>query len=199
MSGKSLAIDYLDLTRIRKFPRGCDLVFWPSAWGLLLAANNHEIDTRSLVIQHLWLAIGGGVLHAGVYVLNDILDGDFDGKVERTKDRPLVTGVILVRNAVLLWTISYDTMYAFQDVENDLQVGIKSTAISFGPKNVRKILTGFYAVFLLTLYIAGILNGQGFYYFFNLSRRSRLAIHLATHDVEEGQLRRLLVQISVQW
>ncbi|KAJ8081486.1 hypothetical protein PM082_007331 [Marasmius tenuissimus] len=195
---------------------------------------------------HLWLATGGTILHSGICVLNDILDRDLDAKVERTKNRPLVTGAVSVSNAsvfcaVLLaipiymlsytnptafkwgipgvfpfhglyplmkrvtywpqawlgfamnwglvvgyltvsggqwdsqiltlltgtigWSILYDTMYAYQDVKDDVKVGIKSTAILFGPNHGRKILTGFASAFLATLYFAGVQNGQGFYYF----------------------------------
>ena len=38
----------------------------------------------------------------------------------------------LIYAATLLWTVAYDTLYAMVDREDDLKIGIKSTAILFG-------------------------------------------------------------------
>lgn len=46
--------------------------------------------------------------------------------------------------ACIFWTLGYDTIYAHQDKEDDLKVGIKSTAILFGEKS-RTYVFGFYA------------------------------------------------------
>ncbi len=40
----------------------------------------------------------------------------------------------------IIWTLIYDTIYAYQDIEDDLKVGVKSSAIKFS-KNPKKILT----------------------------------------------------------
>ena len=40
----------------------------------------------------------------------------------------------------IIWTVIYDTIYAYQDISDDLKIGVKSTAIKF-QKNPRKILT----------------------------------------------------------
>ena len=42
--------------------------------------------------------------------------------------------------ANLLWTVAYDTMYAMVDRDDDLQIGVKSTAILFGKNDVRIIM-----------------------------------------------------------
>ena len=39
----------------------------------------------------------------------------------------------------VVWTIIYDSFYAYQDVEDDLKIGVKSTALKFG-KQPQKIL-----------------------------------------------------------
>ncbi len=64
----------------------------------------------------------------------------------------------------LLWTIAYDTQYAMVDREDDLKVGIKSTAIRFGQQD-RLIIAGLQALVLLGwLYIAASRQfGWGFY------------------------------------
>ena len=62
---------------------------------------------------------------------------------------------ILLYLAGIIWTLFYDTIYAHQDVDDDLLIGIKSTAILFG-KNTKKWLT----VFILLIwfcYMATIL------------------------------------------
>ena len=45
----------------------------------------------------------------------------------------------LLFSANLLWTVAYDTMYAMVDREDDLQIGVKSTAILFGIHDLRII------------------------------------------------------------
>ena len=66
--------------------------------------------------------------------------------------------------ATVLWTTAYDTMYAMADREDDLKIGVKSTAILFGPLDKKFI--GFIQAMLI---LALILIGQraelsGFYY-----------------------------------
>lgn len=66
----------------------------------------------------------------------------------------------------LLWTIAYDTEYAMVDREDDLRIGIKSTAILFSSSD-RLMIGVFQASSLLALYLAGISFGLGVAY--NLS------------------------------
>ena len=44
----------------------------------------------------------------------------------------LPSEVWLIYSATLLWTVAYDTMYAMVDRDDDLKIGVKSTAIIFG-------------------------------------------------------------------
>ena len=74
-----------------------------------------------------------------------------------------VTGSLSLAALVLyagsvLWTIGYDTIYAHQDKEDDLLVGLKSTALRFGAATQRW-LTGFYAGAVLLWSVAGVLAG----------------------------------------
>src|SRR4249920_390193 len=74
-----------------------------------------------------------------------------------------VTGSLAPAPAVLyagcvLWTIGYDTIYAHQDKEDDLAIGLKSTALKFGDATPRW-LVAFYAGALLLWAIAGALAG----------------------------------------
>lgn len=56
----------------------------------------------------------------------------------------------------VLWTIAYDTEYAMVDREDDVQIGIKSTAILFGRHDTRIIIT-----LLVTVLV--LLSGIGWY------------------------------------
>jgi len=55
--------------------------------------------------------------------------------------------------AGIFWTLAYDTLYAFQDIEDDLKVGVRSTAIFF-QKRGRTAIACFYAGMLACLVIA---------------------------------------------
>jgi 4-hydroxybenzoate polyprenyltransferase len=63
----------------------------------------------------------------------------------------------------LLWTVVYDTKYAMVDRDDDIQVGIKSTAILFG-RHDRLIIGLLQAACLLMLYLAGSAFSLGGYY-----------------------------------
>ena len=65
--------------------------------------------------------------------------------------------------ATVLWALIYDTMYAMVDREDDLKVGIKSTAILFG-KYDRLIIGLLQLIMLATLWIIGTLFELGVYY-----------------------------------
>ena len=76
-----------------------------------------------------------------------------------------VTGALALPALVLyagsvLWTIGYDTIYAHQDKEDDILVGVKSTALRFGEATPRW-LTGFYAGAVILWGVAGLLAGAG--------------------------------------
>ena len=57
--------------------------------------------------------------------------------------------------ANLLWTVAYDTYYAMADREDDLKIGIKSTAILFGEAD-RIIIVTLQGLALFCLILAGV-------------------------------------------
>jgi 4-hydroxybenzoate polyprenyltransferase len=64
----------------------------------------------------------------------------------------------------LLWAVAYDTIYSMVDREDDLKLGVKSTAILFGDYD-RGMIAVFQLLFLLTLVLVGIdLQFSGVYY-----------------------------------
>ena len=237
ISSKTRAL--LQLIRFDK-PVGTLLLLWPTLWALWLAAQgvpNYEL--LAIFVAGTFLTRSAGC------IINDIADRNLDGAVARTNARPLVTGVVTVREAIalfivlmmlafilvlltnqltvmlsfaavllvcsypfmkrytqlpqlvlgaafswsipmafaaqigslppglwlvylgnLLWTMAYDTEYAMVDREDDLKIGIKSTAILFGRYD-RLMITMLQALSLICLYLAGQAFELGLY--FNVS------------------------------
>jgi 4-hydroxybenzoate polyprenyltransferase len=75
----------------------------------------------------------------------------------------------------IAWVIGYDTVYAHQDREDDLLIGIKSTALLFGERTA-PMLAGFYAAAVLLIAIAGVMAGGGLIFLLGLLA---FAAHLA--------------------
>ncbi len=234
------AKDYIELMRLDR-PIGTYLLLWPTLWALWLAAEGVP-DISTLII----FVLGVILMRAAGCVINDYADRDFDGHVERTRERPLATGRISARQALtafavlvglsgmlvlltnaltiqlafvgvglaalypfckrftfypqvvlgaafswaipmafaaqagtlpmplwllfianLLWTVAYDTEYAMCDREDDLRIGIKSTAILFGDAD--RLITGLLqGLTLVCLLLVGARFGLGLYYYLGL-------------------------------
>ena len=90
---------FLELTRLKK-PIGYMLLFWPCAWGLTLAFN----FTENLSIYFLYLLLfflGSVLMRSAGCIVNDILDRKFDKKVFRTKNRPIASGKVSIKLALI--------------------------------------------------------------------------------------------------
>lgn len=245
---------YSRLTRIDR-PIGTLLLMWPCLMALMLAAGGMP-DLKVLVI----FIIGVVIMRACGCIINDYADRDLDSFVERTKSRPLASGEISTKEALILfvvlglsafglvlllnglvvklsvvgiiltiiypftkritnmpqmflgvvwswsipmayaaqtgevpieawwlfaanwfWTVAYDTMYAMVDRDDDLKVGIKSTAILFG-KYDRQII-GLFQLAALACFIAagwsadrGLLYGLGLLTFVGFSTYQQMLI-----------------------
>lgn len=87
--------------------------------------------------------------------------------------------------AGVFWTLFYDTIYAHQDVRDDLLVGIKSTAIKFGESS-KLWLSGFGACMSTCLLTAGLIGEQTWPYYAAVGLvSSHLAMQLLTLDVKD--------------
>ena len=241
---------YERLMRLDK-PIGILLLLWPTLWALWLASAGKPYWV------HLLIFITGTVLmRSAGCVMNDIADRKFDGLVERTKYRPLVTGEVSVKEAYLLaaalcllafglvcflnkttillsfvalflaatypftkrylaipqaylgiafgfgipmafaaangyipplawillvvnvfWAIAYDTEYAMVDREDDVKIGIKSSAILFGKYEVLAVMAC-YALMLGILAYLGKVMGFGKLYFIGLAAALGLVLVL---------------------
>ncbi|WP_277252891.1 4-hydroxybenzoate octaprenyltransferase [Neptunomonas phycophila] len=75
---------------------------------------------------------------------------------------PLVAWLIFL--AKLLWTVAYDTMYAMVDRDDDIKIGVKSTAILFG-KQDKRIIGLLQIATLLVLLLVGTLESMTWPYY----------------------------------
>jgi 4-hydroxybenzoate polyprenyltransferase len=93
---------YLRLMRLDR-PIGTWLLYWPSVFGLVLGAIASErgfSDWRDLWLLILF-GIGAMVMRGAGCTLNDIIDRDIDAKVARTRGRPIPSGAVSVKAAVI--------------------------------------------------------------------------------------------------
>ncbi len=90
---------FVQLTRLDK-PIGFLLLFWPCAWGLTLVF--FFSGDVNIYLKHIILFFLGSILmRSAGCIVNDIVDKDFDKKVERTKQRPIASGKITILNALV--------------------------------------------------------------------------------------------------
>ena len=108
-------------------------------------AGSYPYTKRFLAIPqaYLGIAFGFGIPMAFAAFQNDI---------------PLVAWVMLLAN--VFWAVAYDTEYAMVDRPDDLKIGIKTSAITFGRFEVAAIMIC-YAMTLLLLGWAGLATGAG--------------------------------------
>ncbi|ENU26184.1 4-hydroxybenzoate octaprenyltransferase [Acinetobacter modestus] len=88
---------YYYLCRFDK-PIGTELVFWPTMWALWIAAKGIP-DLKILLL----MILGVIFMRAAGCAINDFADRKVDAHVERTKTRPLATGIIRAREAVFVF------------------------------------------------------------------------------------------------
>lgn len=221
---------YLYALRLDR-PVGIFFLLIPCYWGLALPKTSAAFST------YLLFTLGAILMRGAGCVINDLWDRDLDAKVTRTKNRPIASGRLSIRRAIILlmclllisfiillqfnrptiilgivslplvikyplmkritwwpqaflgltfnmgalmgwsavtgtlvfapiflyvsgifWTLVYDTIYAYQDIEDDMMVGIQSTAIRLKPYG-KSILYGLTAVQYLMLCAAIITAG----------------------------------------
>ncbi len=92
----------------------------------------------------------------------------------QTNNIPTVAWLMYLATA--LWAIVYDTIYAMVDKEDDLKIGVKSTAILFGTK-VREIIASLQIIILGLLTSIGVLQDLGGFYYVSIIIGAGLFIH----------------------
>jgi len=90
---------FIELTRLRK-PIGFMLLFWPCAWGLTLAYDfSNNLNNYFFYLTLFFL--GSILMRSAGCIVNDILDKEFDKKVFRTKNRPVASGKVSIKLALI--------------------------------------------------------------------------------------------------
>ena len=89
-------LPYLLLARVDR-PIGTWLLFLPGLWGILLVHTSVAETVRLVVL----FATGSLVMRAAGCVVNDLWDRDIDRKVARTVGRPLASGALRPRHALM--------------------------------------------------------------------------------------------------
>lgn len=240
---------YARLMRLDK-PIGTLLLLWPTLWALWLAADGFP-PLHVLLI----FAVGTLLMRSAGCVINDYADRNFDGHVERTRNRPLATGALSTREALLLaaglsmlafvlilplnglviwlslpalflagsypytkrflaipqaylgiafgfgipmgyaailgevpleawamllanifWAVAYDTEYAMVDRPDDLKIGIRTSAITFGRFDVLAVMLCYAAAFAI-LAMIGLAGERGVAYFLGLLGAVGIALY----------------------
>ena len=103
--GERLSL-YGKLIRIDR-PIGILLLLWPSLWALWIAGEGSP-DWHLLVI----FSLGVFLMRSAGCAINDYADRDFDGHVERTKQRPIAAGLIKPKEALWVFVILCLTAFA---------------------------------------------------------------------------------------
>ncbi len=147
-----------------------------AAFGLVLLMNSLTV----------WLSLAGGFLAATypfmkryTHLPQVYLGAAFGWAVPmafaaQTGGVPKTAWLLFV--ATVLWATAYDTMYGMVDREDDLKIGVKSTAILFGESD-RLIIGVIQVLFLLALVLAGQSAGLGGYYYFGLLLATGLLLY----------------------
>ena len=130
---------FIQLTRLSK-PIGYLLLFWPCAWGISLAS--YFVGETTLFLKHILLFFIGSVLmRSAGCIFNDIVDKDFDKKVQRTKLRPIALGKIKIAEAyiyvVLICLLSFLVLIQFNLLT--IILGLLSMILAFSYPFMKRI------------------------------------------------------------
>ncbi len=91
--------NFIELSRLKK-PIGYMLLFWPCIWGLAIGYD-FLIEIKIFIKFSLLFLSGAILMRSAGCIINDIVDKDFDLKVERTKNRPIASGKVSVKLALI--------------------------------------------------------------------------------------------------
>ena len=99
------AWDFIQLSRMDK-PIGIYLLLWPTLWALWIAAQGVPS------LSNLLIFVFGVILtRAGGCVINDFADRKIDGHVRRTEQRPLASGKISAKEALVFFAVLMATSF----------------------------------------------------------------------------------------
>ena len=130
---------FIELSRLNK-PIGFMLLFWPCSWGLAYAYSINL--SLNLFLYYLTLFFLGSVLmRSAGCIFNDIVDKDFDKKVNRTKTRPIAAGKITVKKSLfyvlILCILAFFVLIQFNFLT--IFLGLSSMILAFSYPFMKRI------------------------------------------------------------
>ncbi len=124
---------FIELTRLKK-PIGFMLLFWPCVWGLTLAYD-FSTNLNNYFFYLILFFLGSVLMRSAGCIVNDILDKEFDAKVLRTKNRPIASGKISVKLALIyvfcLCLIAFFVLLNFNSFTIILALGSMPLAFAY--------------------------------------------------------------------
>ena len=90
---------FIQLTRLNK-PIGYMLLFWPCLWGLTIAYDFKD-NLNLFIFYSILFFLGSVLMRSAGCIVNDIVDKNFDKKVNRTKNRPIASGKVSIFLAII--------------------------------------------------------------------------------------------------
>lgn len=105
-------------------PIGTLLLLWPTLVALWLAAEG----TPSIKVLIIFV-IGTFLMRSAGCVINDYADRNLDGSVERTRERPLVTGAVTERTAIILFVVLILSAFGLVLLTNRLTITLSFAAV----------------------------------------------------------------------
>lgn len=134
---------------------------WLLAFPALFLAASYPFTKRFFAIPQAYLGIAFGF---GIPMAFAATHGSV----------PPVAWVLLLAN--VFWAIAYDTEYAMVDRDDDIHLGIHSSALFFGNHDVLAVMAC-YGITLLLLAAAGLMAGLGIVYFVGLAIAEGIALY----------------------
>ena len=130
---------FIELTRLNK-PIGFMLLFWPCSWGLAFAYNIDQ-NPNQFFYYFILFFLGSILMRSAGCIFNDIVDKDFDEKVERTKKRPIPSGKISVKKSfvyvLILCMLAFLILLQFNFFT--IMLGISSMFLAFSYPFMKRI------------------------------------------------------------
>jgi 4-hydroxybenzoate polyprenyltransferase len=140
---------------------GLNQLTWLLAFVAAFLAGSYPFTKRFFALPqaYLGIAFGFGIPMAFAATQNNV---------------PLSAWIMLLAN--IFWALAYDTQYAMVDRDDDIKIGIRTAAITFGRYDVIAVMTC-YALALVLLAWVGRLEEMDVWYFLGLAVAGCIALY----------------------
>ena len=114
---------YALLMRLNK-PVGIFLLLWPTLWAIWIASEGKP----DLLVLFVFVA-GVILMRSAGCVINDYADRDIDAHVQRTSDRPIATGRVSTKEAIILFAVLCLLAFGLVLLMNNLTIKLSFVAV----------------------------------------------------------------------